>query len=152
VGRRDALRADAAGHLAEGGIAGAAGLRLEAFPGRLPPHRDALEVEGDAGRGTEAADEIGVGVRLRAETVVDVNDVEREAEVAGEGAEHVEESDGIGSARNGNQDSFAAQEHPGAANGVAGERYEALAVHGQPKACAGRREGSRCEAAPRCSS
>ena len=58
------------------------------------------------------------------ETVVDVDDVKREAELWGEGAEHVEESDGVGAARHGDQDSFAAPEHPGAANGVEGERAE----------------------------
>jgi len=152
VGRRDALRAHAACNFAEGGVAGTARLRLEAFPRRLPPHRDALEVEWDTQPGAEAACEPGVGVGRGPETVVDVDDVERETELWSEGAEHIEESDGVGAARHGDQDSFAAPEHPGAANGVAGDRYEALAVHGQPKACAGRREGSRCEAAPRGSS
>jgi hypothetical protein len=79
VGRGDALGTHPARDLAEGAVAGAAGLRLETFPGRLPPHRDALEVERDAEPGAEAVHEPGVGVGLGPETVVDVHDVERES-------------------------------------------------------------------------
>ena len=127
MGRRDALRAHASGNLAEGGIAGTPCLRLESFPGRRPLDRDALEVEGNAEVGAEAADKGRVGVALGTEAVVDVDGVQRHAKLGGEGAEHVEEGDRVAAARQGDQDNFAAPGHPGAANGVEDERAEVSA-------------------------
>ena len=96
---RHALRARASGNLTKGGIAGAAGLGLESFPGRLLPDRDPLEMEGDAEISAQAAGKGRVGIGLRTEPVVNMDGVQRHAKLGGEAAEHVEESDGVGAAR-----------------------------------------------------
>ena len=80
------------------GMADAPGLRLQPFPRRLPADGDSLEVKRNAEGQTQIADEIGVGVGLRPQAVVDVDALEPEAERRCQGAQDVEERDGIGAA------------------------------------------------------
>ena len=99
-------------------------------------------MEGDAEISAQAAGKGRVGIGLRTEAVVNMDGVQRHAKLGGKVAEHVEEGDGVGAARQGDQDNFAAPGHPGAANGVTGDLYEALALHGPPSGGARRRPKS----------
>ena len=113
VAKGDARRPDAVGARGERRVARGARCGLErAAP--LDGHR--RYVHGDAEPLTEPPHELGVPRGVGAQPVVDVECVEAETPRGGERGEHVEEGDGVGAARHGDQNTFAAREHRVAAN------------------------------------
>ena len=126
----DALGADALCNGPEGAVAGAPGLGLEPFPGRFPTDRDALHVAGHTKLAGQSLDGELLGIRLGAESVVDVDEVHLQVELGTEAHEHVGQRDGVGASRDGSQDSFAAPEHSGAAKGGPNERDETTVARG----------------------
>ncbi len=126
----DTRGADALCNGPEGAVAGAPGLGLEPFPGRLPADRDALHVAGHTKVAGQSLDGELLGIRLGAEPVIDVDEVDLQVELRSEAHEHVGQRDGVGAPRDGGQDSFAAPEHSGAAKGGTNEGDEATVARG----------------------
>src|SRR5713226_8645096 len=126
----DALGAHALGHGSKSAVSSAPGLGLETFPGRLPTHRNPLDVAGHMKIGGQTLHGGLLGIGLGAEPVVHVDEMDGHVELAGEAREHVGQRDGIGAARDGGQDSFAAPEHSGAANGGASNLDETTVARG----------------------
>ncbi len=109
-------------------MTGAAGLRLQPFPGRLAPYHHPLEVKGHLNLLAETLDEVGVGIRLGAQAVVDMGARQRETQRRTQITEDVEQRHRVGAARDGDQDGLAALEQPMAANAVEDARGETTGI------------------------
>jgi hypothetical protein len=82
------------------------------------PHVHPLDLDGHAEPRSEIADERRVRRRLRAQAVIDVNDVERETPRRRQRVQEMEQRDGVGAAGDGHQHALAAGEHRVAAQGL----------------------------------
>ena len=113
---RDPRGADAVGGRLQRGVA--CGARGGLDRARRNAHAD--DVDGHAEARAERPHELGVARGVGTQAVVDVQDVQPQVEGSREAEQDVEQRDGVGAARDADQDGFAAREHRVAADGALG--------------------------------